>query len=162
MKKGQRLTENQIECMRAYKAEGHTSAEVAAMFGITEKTAQRHCRGISRMDKSTQFQKRTEEEVRDIVKKYNPDLEYVSGYTKGDCIITVQCRKCGNIFQRSMVTVRHGYASKCSICFCIETEKRKQEHQKEIAEKKRIRHDDPLLMQKSFQSQHHSIQETSL
>lgn len=140
MKKGQRLTENQIECMRAYKAEGHTSAEVAAMFGMTEKTAQRHCRGISRMDKSTQFQKRTEEQVDAIVRKYNSNWRYKSGYTSGDCRINIQCTICGTIFNRSMNTIRHKHAEGCVYCLKLEKEKVREQ----IEERKRIRHEQAI------------------
>lgn len=140
MKKGQRLTENQIECMRAYKAEGHTNAEVAAMFGMTEKTAQRHCRGISRMDKSTQFQKRTEEQVDAIVRKYNSNWRYKSGYTSGDCRINIQCTICGTRFNRSMNTIRHKHTERCVYCLKLEKEKVREQ----VEERKRIRHEQAL------------------
>lgn len=118
MKQGKRLTTEQIEQMRAYKAEGHSSAEVGIMFGVTEKTAQKYCRGISRMDSTTQFKGLTGEEVNALVKRYNQNLVYHSGFTKGDCIINVKCMKCGSVFQRSIVTLRHGRAVKaCPLCY---------------------------------------------
>lgn len=137
MKQGKRLTTEQIEQMRAYKAEGHSSAEVGIMFGVTENTAQKYCRGISRMDSTTQFKGLTDEEVNSAVKKYNKNLIYHSGFTKGDCAINVQCTVCGNIFQRSFVTIRHGSA-KNACPYCLSTEKEKN-RRRIVEEKKKSR-----------------------
>lgn len=137
---GKHLTPEQIEKMRAYKAEGHTQAEVGRLFGVSEETARKYCKGISPMDKACQFQKRTEEEVEAIVKKYNPNWKYESGYTSGDCMITVQCTICKSVFKRSMNTIRHGHTERCLYCERLQREKVREQ----VEERKRIRHEQAI------------------
>lgn len=150
MKQGKRLTTEQIEQMRAYKAEGHSSAEVGIMFGVTEKTAQKYCRGISRMDSTTQFKGLTGEEVNALVKRYNQNLIYHSGFTKGDCIINVKCMKCGSVFQRSIVTIRHGSVKNaCPYCFSNENENRRRIEEEEKKKAREERHTIALINKES-------------
>lgn len=135
---GKHLTSEQIEQMRAYKAKGHTQAEVGQLFGVSEETARKYCKGISPMDKFSQFSKRTEEQVDSVVKRYNGNLTYHSGFTKGDCRINVQCTICGNVFQRSITTMRHGNAIK-ACPFCYPKAKESKSHKKLSAEEKERR-----------------------
>lgn len=137
---GKHLTSEQIEQMRLYKAEGHTQEEVGRLFGVCEETARKYCKGISPMDKFSQFQKRTEEQFDAIVRKYNSNWRYKSGYTSGDCRINIQCTICGTIFNRSMNTIRHKHAERCVYCLKLEKEKVREQ----VEEIKRIRHEQAI------------------
>ena len=125
------------EC-REYKAQGNTSKEVAEHFGISMKSAKRICRGInSQHKKINQHTKTTEEERRAYVESFLPiGFSYVGGYIDCDHKVTIQCKVCGAIFDRSMASIRHSNAIICECC--LEADKaEKQMREREQKEKQK-------------------------
>ena len=86
------------ELMKAYKAEGHTSKEVAERFGVTCDYARRICSGVA-----PQGQEPINEDVvaLRISEKSKGQLEYISGYTKKENAVVVRCNICGEYFERT-------------------------------------------------------------
>lgn len=126
---------------REYKAQGHTNKEVAEHFGIALKTAKRICAGIAPQTSrghATQYTKRTEEEKRAYVESFMGDaFSYIGGYIDCEHKVTVRCNKCGDVFERSMVSIRHKYAA-CDNCKRIESEAKAKEKAEAEAETKAI------------------------
>lgn len=115
------------EQMRAFKAEGHTSKEVANRFGVTSDYVRRICRGIS-----PQLGISEAEASRRIYEKTNGLLEYVSGYTIKEKPVTVRCTVCGGEFERTYHNLTtKGYVT-CPHCI---SERRQSEKQSRIYEK---------------------------
>lgn len=77
------------------------------------------------------------ENVKEWVKKCNPDMEYAGGFTDFDSFIKVRCLKCGDVFDKSMVTIRHGRRTICANCTRIE-QKRKRRRQLRIKEERQL------------------------
>ena len=53
------------------------------------------------------------ENVKAWVKKSNPDMEYVDGFTDFNSSVNIRCTICGNVFSKSMQTIRHGRKTIC-------------------------------------------------
>ena len=126
------------EC-REYKAEGHTSKEVAEHFDISMESAKRICRGVNPQHSNTnQHSKTTEKEKRAYVESFLPiGFSYVCGYIDSDHKVTIRCKVCGLEFERSMVSIRHGQNTICPICDVAVLAEKKQREQKQ-KEKNRI------------------------
>ena len=116
--------------MMAYKAEGRTNKAVAEKFGVSEAVATRVCRGIaSQKHKFSEAQKEkfrklliqncvkknTDDNVINIINLRLENIEYAGNYTGTDGTADLRCKKCGNVFTRSWVTIRHGKA-RCDKC----------------------------------------------
>lgn len=64
-----------------------------------------------------QYSKRTEEERQAYVESFLPiGFSYVGGYIDSDHKVTIQCKVCGSVFDRSMVSIRHSRAIICECC----------------------------------------------
>ena len=51
------------------------------------------------------------------IKKYDSELEYISGYENCNSIVKCKCNRCGNIFERRWVNIaRHNTEYRCPIC----------------------------------------------
>lgn len=85
--------------------------------------------------------------VKAWVKKCNPNMEYVDGFKDFDSFINIRCTKCGDVFPRSMVTIRHGRKTHCMNCTRIVQRQKEEARQKQLAEDKRLRHETTLLRQ---------------
>lgn len=81
------------------------------------------------------------ENVMSWVKRCNPDMEYVDGFKDFDSMINIRCTKCGDVFARSMISIRHGSKTICNNCRRIA----KEEKQRQIKENKRIRHEQAII-----------------
>jgi len=120
------------EQMRAFKAEGHTSKEVADLFGVRADYVRRICKGVA-----PQSNKNTEDEAaQKIREKSNGLLEYVSGYTIKERPVRVRCLVCGGEFERTF----HNLTTKGSVTcpYCVERERLQLKEVKE-AERERER-----------------------
>ena len=131
--------------IKEYKASGHTTRETAKEFGISKQTAQRYCGGIAPQHSHiNQNTKRTDDEARRYVESFMGDaFTYVGGYIDCEHKVTVKCNKCGHIFERSMVSIRHRVAT-CDNCKRISEEAKIRERlfiraeQKKAAEENKI------------------------
>lgn len=123
------------EC-REYKAEGHTSKEVAEHFGIAYETAKKICRGIAPQTATqrgnNKYKKYNEEANRAYVESLLPmGFSYVGGYINCEHKITIRCKVCGLEFERSMDSIRHGAKTTCPFCFEADMAEKKQREQKQ-------------------------------
>ena len=82
---------------------------------------------------ANQYVKRTEEEKRKYVESFlGSSFSYVGGYIDSDHKVTIKCNKCGSVFERSMVSIRHNHSAECDNC-----NKLAKEEAKRVAEQKR-------------------------
>ena len=108
--------------MKAYKAAGHTHAEVAEAFGVNLKTAKRYCKGISLQGTCRKKGSLQEEaNLSAMIAKYQPGFEYAGNYTGSDGTADLRCKECGSIVTRAWVTVRHKKHIRCDACYEKET-----------------------------------------
>ena len=160
------------EQMRRYKAEGHTMAEVAEKFNLSEGTTTQICKGIAPQQRpcktyrnqytSGQFDRIAN--IKELISKKSGSLEYDSGFTNIDGKVNIKCTKCNSIFERSLITFR---SNKCKVLcpYCknkkqmelrtirqIEKEKQRQERlkakQKEKDEKDKFIIGEQITFQK--------------
>lgn len=121
---------------RAYKAEGHTMAEVAEKFGINQATAQKVCKGIAKQiarpqeykNQYTNGEFNREANAIKYIEERTPWFEYAGEFTGLDGYVNLKCKKCGAIIRKSFVTVKHGCA-KCTECQKAETQRKAQERE---------------------------------
>lgn len=111
------------EQMRQYKADGHTSKEVAQKYGVSECYARQICKGIA-----PQGQDPINEDVVSlrIKEKSNGLLEYLSGYTNKEKPVRLRCSICGGEFERSYHSIIANGGATCPHCVKAESEKNKQ------------------------------------
>lgn len=121
------------EQMRQYKADGHTSKEVAQKYGVSECYARQICKGIA-----PQGQGPINEDVVSlrIKEKSNGLLEYLSGYTNKEKPVRLRCSICGGEFERSYHSITANGGATCP--HCVERE-RLQLKEARDAEKERKR-----------------------
>lgn len=122
------------EQMRAFKAEGHTSKEVANLFGVSTDYVRKICKGIA-----PQTIKNSEADAaRKISEKSNGLLEYVSGYTIKEKPVRVRCLVRGGEFERTF----HNLTTKGGVTcpHCVERERAakiiKQEQERDKRKRK--------------------------
>ena len=130
-------TQVQTDAMRRYKAEGHSIPEVARHFGCAKSTAQRACRGMKPVFRQSQnkYVKATETERKEYVERFLPDgFSYVGGYVDCEHDVKLRCDKCGNVFERSMNTLRN---KNTRTVFCDACEEAKRTQAKEEARKQK-------------------------
>lgn len=118
--------------MRQYKSEGHTHREVAEKFGVSGATATLICKGIapqtpdydiSKTRAQEQHQKTLadrEAKARETIESKYDNVEYAGGFTNSDSSVRLRCKKCGTVFERSMVTIRHHDGIVCPRCVMVE------------------------------------------
>ena len=121
------------KAMRKYKAQGHTMQEVADRFGVGKGTAQRICKGIAPQKPivvpSNKGVLKPDDGVAEMIEQRLAGVEYFGNYTGCDGRVDLRCKKCGTIFNRSMISVRKQH---CSCPVCRETEMSKAREQKRI------------------------------
>lgn len=126
--------------MREYKSQGHTIAEVAELFGVSDGTASRVCKGVA--PQKTDYSK-----VSNTLKEYNErnrkhheqklieqlddKFEYVCGYDGKDGYVTIRCKDCGTEFERSVQSIRKKYETQCPECRKRETEANNERRERE-------------------------------
>lgn len=127
--------EMKYSAMREYKAQGHTMQEVAERFGLSKGSAQRICKGIAPQQAINHNPPKNkgilkaDEDVARFIGERMPEAEYAGNYTGADGRVDLRCKKCGAVFNRSMISVRKGH------CSCPECAKRKADEAKTIREK---------------------------
>lgn len=147
-----RLTKLQLDVKRL-REQGKCSVEIAEILGIgianIPKIARKvgkpfsedeHQKSVS-LTRSNQFKKETEQEKKEYVESFLAEgFSYVSGYSDCDSMVTIRCEKCGSVFERSMVSIRHKNNIKCPGCERIRLQKKAQEKEQErqrlVAERK--------------------------
>lgn len=84
---------------------------------------------------NNQYTKKTEAERKEYVERFLPDgFSYVGGYIDCEHDVTLRCDKCGNVFERSMNTLRNKNTRNV---FCDACEEAKRTQAKEEARKKK-------------------------
>lgn len=134
---------------RDYKAQGHTHAEVAEHFGISEATAISACKGVAPQqavckgeypawlrNQYTNGKFDREQNAIRTIEERTPEFEYAGGFTHCDGDVLLRCKKCGSIIRRSMISIRKK-AVACETCKSIELAER--EHQRQLAKDEKAR-----------------------
>lgn len=116
-----------------YREDGHTLTETADHFGVRKGYVTMVCKGHrfpidieackaagSKATHNGNYNQWGSEEdraqrVAKQIAERLPQFEYVGGYTGSDGYVDIRCKKCGSVQHRSMVSVRHGYAT-CDTC----------------------------------------------
>lgn len=135
-----------VSKMREYKL-SHTNGETREAFCVSESTVRKYCKGIE-PQKQREFYhsnqhnvtKDREEYAKEKVAECQPGYEYVGGYTNSDGLITLRCKNCGKVFERSFQSVRKRTQIKCEGCESIERAKKEAE-QKRIKEERKAERD---------------------
>lgn len=140
-----RLTQLQ-KSVKEFREKGLCSVEIAEILKIPVKQAysvaksvgmpfsdaeKQKAKGIG-YQKQKQFYTKTEQENKKHVESFLEEgFSYVSGYTGCDCMITIRCEKCGHVFERSMITIRHGRKTICPECERKRIQEKENEKEKE-------------------------------
>lgn len=137
-----RLTKLQ-KTIKSLREEGKCSIEIEEEVGISSKSLSVIIRRIgmtfteeekrkAKRLTGNQFTKRTEEEKKDYVESFlGNGFSYVSGYKDCESMVTIKCEKCGTVFDRSMVAIRHNQKTTCPECARIRREKERREKEAE-------------------------------
>lgn len=122
------------EQMRQYKADGHTSKEVAQKYGVSECYARQICKGIA-----PQGQDPINEDVVSlrIKEKSNGLLEYLSGYMNKEKPVRLRCSICGGEFERSYHSIIANGGATCPHCVELKRKEKIIKQDRERAERKR-------------------------
>ena len=119
---------------KQYKAEGHTSKEVAEKFGISIDYVKHICAGIAPQLAIKPNDIRTVQER--ISKATNGQAEYISGYKNKESVVRIKCLRCGNETER---TYHHITTAKFKCWNCWDIARQKDIAKKKAeADKKRI------------------------
>lgn len=127
-----------------YRECGHSRTETAEHFNVSKQYVTDSCKGHSfpidiearraaarKAWGGGHYNQWGNEEAREQkaakqVEERLPQFEYVGGYTGSDGFADIRCKKCGHIQRRSMVSIRHGYAT-CDVCKANQVVERKEE-----------------------------------
>lgn len=125
------------------RKQGYSMNQLAEKFELSDGTISNICKryGVAGVMSDrrpqtyrNQNKKITEEEKRAYVESFLPiGFSYVSGYIDSDHKITIRCKVCKSVFERSMVSIRHHNSI---ICECCKAEK--QMHEQKRKERERI------------------------
>lgn len=142
------------EAIKQYRAEGHTYAEITEVFGCCRDTI-RFIINDGKAPGHNQhgtFEER-EYRVSKMIEQRLECFEYAGGFKGSENSVKLRCKECGNVIERSLITIRHNKNTVCPCCLeaerkakRIEEERRKQEakaekqRQREIAKLKRIKY----------------------
>ena len=123
--------------IREYVSNGHSRAEVAEKFGLSKLTVEKLCRGIGNTSgKINQWTIPGLDMSRFAIKYLDgTDFEYVGGYKNVESKITIRCKKCGCVFERSMGSLRHNYNTQCPGCEQIKRQEKLAERLRKKAER---------------------------
>ena len=95
--------------------------------------------------------KREENESKAIEKIEAHGFRYLEGYTGSSCMVTVQCRQCGAVLQKSYDSIRHNQITRCPSCEKIKANERKAEREK--AQQKRKADQEKRKLEKEAERQ---------
>ncbi len=138
------LTPRQREVKRL-RLEGKTSTEIAEELGIDAKRVGSIAKVAKAVglpfteeekDRSKRAawdrQKKAEDDARARIEALAPRFEYVGGYTSCDGRVDLKCRKCGEIVNKSMISIRASKTKDGVACEkCKEEERRAARERKE-------------------------------
>ena len=114
-----RYTEQQKADMRAYKKQGATNKEVAQRFGVSINMAKLICRGagqkyVNQYTRDT-FDREAHAKIKIAEYLKGKNIEYFGGFTHCDGKVQLRCKVCGNVFTRSLSTIRKHQCA-CDVC----------------------------------------------
>ena len=132
--------EERNQKMREYKAQGHTMQEVADKFGVNVLTAQKVCKGIAPQKPIVIPVNKgvinTDDKVAPFINaRIKNTLEYAGNYTGCDGRADLKCKVCGEVFNRSMGSIRHGKVA-CPTCMAAEAKRRAKIKKAKVEERK--------------------------
>ena len=134
--------------MREYKAQGHTIAEVAERFCVSDCTATKVCKGIapqtadySKVSQSMKdyYQSERWNIIERLKEKLDDAFEYVGGYNGHDCYVTIRCKQCGTVFERSAQAIRKQQVKYCPCCRKEQTKRNAEQRELEKEERRILR-----------------------
>lgn len=129
-----------IAFVQQYKARGMTAQEISEKFGVNFHFVQKYAKGIN--SQSIRPLSEREEEAQRYIANHFDNIEYAGGYIHSDSPVKVRCLKCGTVFERSMITLRHHASVTCPTCAeesKRETERRNEAKKRERQEELRLR-----------------------
>lgn len=125
-----------------YRKQGHCIRECCEHFDVSKSYVYRSCSGIDypwvidieamRNAAIKQAAERTVEVPTAYLEIIAPWAEYIEGYTHCDGFMTIKCKTCGTVMNKSCVSIRKGTA------VCLNCKKTRQEQErvaKETAER---------------------------
>ena len=107
------------------RSEGKTFKQIETIVGVSRDTVRASLRRNGFNPEPSGL--KTEGDVRELVNSKQPDWEYVDGYTGCDGRLNLRHKTCGNIYNMSCVSTRHGKHLKCEYCDEVEREHKKIE-----------------------------------
>ena len=135
------------------RKQGYSMSELADMFDLA--SVHHICKrygvaGVMSKRKAThnpnqhnQYYKKTEEDKKKYVESFlDPGFSYVDGYIDSDHKVRIECKKCGAVFERSMVSIRKSASVICPNCNRIRKENKrieKMQKQKDRAKQREAR-----------------------
>ena len=121
-----------IAFVQQYKSKGLTAQEISDRFGVNFSFVRKYTKGIC--SQAVQPLSEREEKAKQIIESNYEGIEYVGGYTHSDSPVTLRCIKCGTVFERSMISIRHRDTKGCP--HCAEVERKEAERKKAEAREK--------------------------
>lgn len=100
----------------------------SVMLGQQRSIQTRYGTAVERINVSSEF----------IIKNYS-NWEYISGFIGSDDFLTLKCKKCGTVVEKSAVTVRHKREIICKTCHVIDGIQREKEHKEQIEKNRKER-----------------------
>ena len=110
------------EEIRQYVAAGHTRQQASKKYGLALTTVENICQGIGATVVNQYEYADRETIAKKWFEKYE-GFEYAGGFTHSEGRVDVRCLTCGQVFSRSMISIRHNDGMRCPAC----EEKRSQE-----------------------------------
>lgn len=145
---GQRVSHKDIADLRM---NGCNILEICLITGKDRKTVSTVCRKVCNIPATdeellearmiaTQKNTHSEEWVKSyILDKSFGAFEYVGRYVNMDSHCLMRCVKCGQVEERSMISLRSGKRVRCLLCQKKETEQRQKEQEKKRIENEQVR-----------------------
>ena len=110
--------------------DGKTQAEIARALGVEAQTVRNACKRLG-LKTIKCIKTSTPDDIARMLNDKQPDWEYVDGYTGSDGRFNVKHKPCGCVYEKSVVSARHGKQLRCS--YCAGEKKREQaERKKEL------------------------------
>lgn len=138
-----RLTQLQ-KSVKEFREKGLCSVEIAEILGIPVAQAYSVAKSVGKpftkdeqqrsidLTRNNQYKKESEKEKKLYVESFLAEgFSYVSGYSDCESMVTIRCEKCGHVFERSMVTIRHGRKTICPECERKRIQEKENEKEKE-------------------------------
>lgn len=138
-----RKTQNQ-KAVKRLRDQGKCSVEISEILKIPVKQVYSIAKSVGKpftkdeqqrsidLTRNNQYKKESEKEKKLYVESFLAEgFSYVSGYSDCESMVTIRCEKCGHVFERSMVTIRHGRKTICPECERKRIQEKENEKEKE-------------------------------